>query len=565
MRQDRNSAQCVFRHENESAERTLRVLRQDYCRYLVVTGTVSVPLDRSGSTTISIMKIYLIRALVMISALVLATFSAAPGPVDRDIRPPAVSGQFYPSDPARLKLAIQQFLKDAVQVRVEKPVALVVPHAGYIYAGQIYADAYRQVMGREYDVIVVLGTNHTSADLDGISVYKKGAFRTPLGDMPIDESVTSVLLAQDSKCTSNTEAHVREHSIEVQVPFLQVLFPKAKIVPLVIGSHDIGILTRFSQILAQSLAGRRALIVISSDLSHYPSYEDAIRTDRQILETVVKLDPKALSAQSQAVLSTKIRNLATCACGEAPLLAGILTAKALGATSGVVASYANSGDVALEDRSRVVGYGSVIFCAEAQPSPVAALTRPLVAPATLPLQYSDKKALLAFARESLTRFMTSDTVPLARGFSPRLSAPQGAFVTLRKHGELRGCIGHIPADYELAKTVGAMALQAALNDHRFDPVRLNELPDIEIEISVLTPMKRIARAEEIIVGRDGVVISKAGRSAVFLPQVALEQHWGRNELLENLCQKAGLPADAWNKDAQLFVFQAVVFKEAEFK
>ena len=142
---------------------------------------------------------------------------------------------------------------------------------------------------------------------------------------------------------------------------------------------------------------------------------------------------------------------------------------------------------------------------------------------------------------------------------------QGAFVTLRKHGTLRGCIGRIPADCELAKTAGAMALQAAFNDSRFTQVKLEELPDIEIEISALTPLKPIAGAEEIRVGRDGIVIIKAGKSALFLPQVAPEQHWGRNELLENLCHKAGLPSDAWKKDAQLFVFQADVFKESEFK
>ena len=297
------------------------------------------------------MKTNLIRVLIMIGVFVLDTGSAARSPVKGEIRPAAVSGQFYPSDPARLRLAIQQFLKDAVQVRVEKPVALVVPHAGYIYAGQIYADAYRQVMGRDYELAVVLGTNHTSAELDGMSVFARGAFRTPLGDMQIDESVTSALLAQDKNCTSNTEAHVREHSIEVQVPFLQVLFPKAKIVPIVIGSHDIGMLTHFAHVLAQSLKDRRALLVISSDLSHYPGYEDAIRTDRKTLETIVKLDPKALATQSRAMLSSKIRNLATCACGEAPLLAGILTARAMGAVGGLVASYANSGDVSLEGRS----------------------------------------------------------------------------------------------------------------------------------------------------------------------------------------------------------------------
>ena len=190
---------------------------------------------------------------------------------------------------------------------------------------------------------------------------------------------------------------------------------------------------------------------------------------------------------------------------------------------------------------------------------------PSPAPLSESLSPSDKKALLVFARETISRIFSTDTVPLARGFSANLQQPRGVFVTLKKKNELRGCIGRIIGDEPLGKLTGAMALQAAFNDRRFSPVTADELREIEIEISVLTPLKEVSGAEQIVVGRDGVVLVKEGRSAVFLPQVATEQRWNREEMLDNLCAKAGLPPGSWKHGAQLLTFQAVVFSEADFK
>ena len=169
------------------------------------------------------------------------------------------------------------------------------------------------------------------------------------------------------------------------------------------------------------------------------------------------------------------------------------------------------------------------------------------------------------ARETISRLLLTDTVPLARGFPPHLQKPQGVFVTLKKKGELRGCIGRIIGDEPLCKLVGTMAVQSALNDRRFSPLSADELKDIEIEISVLTPLRPVSGAGDIVVGRDGVLLSKDDHSAVFLPQVASEQGWNREELLDNLCLKADLSRGCWKQQAQLSTFQAVVFSESEFK
>jgi AmmeMemoRadiSam system protein B/AmmeMemoRadiSam system protein A len=503
--------------------------------------------------------------LVIVLSLACGNPSHSDGKSESSVRPPAVAGQFYPDNPARLKLAIQKFMEDAVPPRAEHTIAIVVPHAGYIYSGQICADAFRQASGQPIDVVVILGTNHTTAGFDRISVYPSGAFRTPLATTEVDESVAKALLEGDKDCVVKTEVHAREHSVEVQIPFVQVLFPSAQIVPVVVGEPDVAMCSRFGQVLAKALKGRKALIVASSDLSHYPPYEDAVLVDHQTLTAIARLDPKELSQQIQNSMQGKYRNLSTCACGEAPVLAAMAAAKALGATRGIVVSYANSGDSPVGDHSRVVGYGAVAFAAGESSPDLKGLERPKASSASQPLSPSEKRTLLSFARGTLNRFFLTETVPLARNMSPRLQVPQGAFVTLKKHGDLRGCIGNMASTAPLGQTVGAMAMAAAFQDTRFTQLSPTEMKDIEIEISVLTPMKPLSHPEEIVVGRDGVVLRKGDKSGVFLPQVATEQGWNRTQLLDNLCLKAGLPTGSWKKDAQLLAFQAEVFKEAEFK
>jgi MEMO1 family protein len=502
-------------------------------------------------------------ALVVIIAFAIYLISGACGnSKSPDVRPAAVAGKFYPADPQKLKLAVQQFLQGSTEIPMEIPIALIVPHAGYVYSGQIAADAYRQVMGRSYDVIVVLGTNHTTGDFRGISVGDYNAFHTPLGDVPVDEEITTALLAENKDCTRSRAVHVDEHSIEVQLPFLQVLFPKARIVPAVIHPPDYGLCIRFGETLAKVLKNRKALIVASSDLSHFPDYKDTARVDRQTLEAIASLDTSRIASILRVL---NVPKLDTRACGEAPILSGITAAKALGVTRAIVAGYTNSGDIPNGDRSRTVGYGAVVLATGKGPSDTAILNRPEAPLSAVPLQNSEKKALLAFARETIFRYLSTQMVPLPRSFSARMSFPQGAFVTLKKNGQLRGCIGHMAEDIALGQTVGAMALQAAMHDPRFAPLELSELNRLEIEISVLTPMKPIASTDEIVIGRDGVLLSKAGTSAVFLPQVAVENKWSKSEMLDNLCMKAGLATGCWKRDAKFQIFQADVFSESQFK
>jgi len=477
------------------------------------------------------------------------------------VRPPAVAGKFYPESASILKLAIEQFMQDAIPAQAKEPLAIVVPHAGYIYSGQICADGYNQVANQPYDAVIILGTNHTTAGLRKIALYPGDGFRTPLGTVPVDGEIVSALLDASPDCVADAAPHVREHSIEVQLPFIQLLFPKATIVPAIACEADAALVTRFGAALAGVLKGRRALIVASSDLSHYPSATDAELVDNETLATIPSLDPAALHAAIRTQMARRIRGLDTCACGEAPIMAAMAAAKAMGATGGRVVSYANSGDLPIGERERVVGYGAVVLGSGL--APVKEAVSDLSATGK-PLTPEDKRMLLALARETISRYLTTQMVPLPRGFSPAAREQRGVFVTLKKHGNLRGCIGRMIPDRPLAILVGMMAIQAAFEDPRFRPVTLEEVPKIEIEISVLTPMKQVSGPGEIEVGRDGVLLQKGRASAVFLPQVAPEQGWGRDEMLCNLCQKAGLQENAWQEEGACFsTFQAEVFGEAD--
>jgi AmmeMemoRadiSam system protein B/AmmeMemoRadiSam system protein A len=494
--------------------------------------------------------------------LVLSLAACATAADTTAVRPPAVAGSFYPDHPAPLEGAVRAYLREARPPSGERPLAILAPHAGYIFSGQIAADGYREAQAFPVDVVVVLGTNHTTPGFEGVSVYQGAGFRTPLGVAAVDQEVVAALADADRRFGYQGEVHVREHSIEVQVPFVQVAFPDAKIVAAVIGEPDVSLCRDFGRALAQALEGKRALIVASSDLSHYPSHADAVASDTAVLKAVARLDLDDLKRTVEAELGRRRPGLSTCACGLAPLMAALAAAQAEGAGHVRVISYANSGDTVLGEPDRVVGYGSVAVYAGPGQTDVSALEPAAPPPGPLPLGSAEKKELLALARTTIERYLDTQTAPLPRTADVALQQHQGAFVTLTRHGRLRGCVGHLVADLPMAQVVGMMALQAAFDDRRFQPVRRDEVDDLEIEISLLTPYLRVSGPSAIVLGRDGVLLEKSGHSAIYLPQVAPEQGWNLDQTLGHLCEKAGLHGDCW-RGAKLSTFQAEVFSDEE--
>jgi len=510
------------------------------------------------------MKILLTKVFI-ISFLCLC-FSDCKGQTDDSlIRNPVVAGKFYPADSAKLRNALKYFFEDAVTNNKERPLTIIAPHAGYLYSGQIAADAFNQVRNFDCDVIIILGTNHTTPNFNKISIYPKGAFRTPLGDSYIDNNITDLLLKTDPDFVSDIKPHESEHSVETQLPFIQYLFPKAKIVPIVIGSDDLQLCTKFGKALANILKDKKALIVASSDLSHYPKYEDAETTDKNTLDIIKKMNTSDIYNELYRKVNSGVPSLVTCACGEGPILTAITAVHELGGNYASIISYANSGNTLFGDNERVVGYGAVAFYKTAPKTSLDEKNNGNISKEySTELDSLDKILLLKLARRTIEQYLTSETLPLPRNLTPAMNKKRGAFVTLKKHGELRGCIGSMAEALPLYNVIGKMALQAAFNDNRFHPLEFNELTQIELEISVLTPVVKINNVNEIVLGRDGVVLKKGNKQAVFLPQVATEQGWSKEQFLTQLCYKAGLNATDW-ENASLFTFRADVFSERDFQ
>jgi len=292
------------------------------------------------------------------------------------VRPAAVAGTFYPAEPRRLESTVRDLLARAVPPRGTRPVALIVPHAGYAYSGLIAADGWRQVGDHRYDLVALLGTNHTAGYFSGVSVFIGSGFRTPLGVVQVDEQAASALLSVDRDCSSDPAPHEREHSIEVQLPFVQAVLPGVPILPVIVSDEDPRLCARLGVALANVVAGRRALIVATSDLSHYPAYEEGAVADRAVLTAMARLDADDLRATVAREEATGRPGLDTCACGLAPALAAISAARTLGAARGTVLSHASSGDAPPGDRARVVGYGAVLFTAGEPGADLAALGQP---------------------------------------------------------------------------------------------------------------------------------------------------------------------------------------------
>ncbi len=483
------------------------------------------------------------------SATTTATsFSPTPFVESHKVREPGVAGSFYPEDANELTTMVDTFL-EAMEGTDGEPIALIVPHAGYVYSGWVAAYAFKQLEGPTYDTIVIIGPNHYHATFENISVYAEGAFRTPLGDIAIDEETAQALTDADERIVFDPEVHTPEHSIEVELPFLQRICQDFKIVPIIIGQPTEENIETLAEALVQVLGDKKALIIASSDMSHYPPYEDAVRVDNATLAAMETMDSQIVLATMMDNMTSGVPNLGTCLCGEGPVLAAMKVASRLGANQVTLLRYANSGDSPFVpvDRSRVVGYGAVMFWRYEPPD----------------LNAGERAKLLTIARESIAQYLENGTLPQFTVAEPYLLRKSGAFVTLEQKGELRGCIGHIVAQQPLYTTVQHAAVNAATEDRRFPPLTPEELEEISIEISVLSPLKRITTIDEIEVGKHGLVIVAEGRSGLLLPQVASEEGWSRQEFLQAICRKAGLPEDAWQQGAALYTFTAVVFGEEE--
>ncbi len=467
-------------------------------------------------------------------------------------RAPACAGQFYPASPAELRATLTELFRHAAREQEKGDIeALILPHAGYIFSGGVAAAGVAQVNPRQQiDNIFLIGVSHHAA-YSGAAVYAAGDFLTPLGRVPVNMNIARTLLNQRDLFLENDRAHAVDHSLEVQLPLLQFHLQKPfRIVPILLGTSDLALCTRIAQVLKPYCTAGN-LFVISTDLSHYPSYREAVTTDRRTIKAVLSGSTRELLRTIEQNERAGISHLATSMCG----LGGVLLLQEIVGTDNggrfSLVQYRNSGDAAVGEKSRVVGYASIV------------VTRP--ESESFLLSPDDKRQLLVIARSTLAEYLQHRRLPDLSGdrLSAPLRTPCGAFVTLRKQGELRGCVGNFSGMEELARTVQKLAVAAATEDHRFTPVTAGELKSLSIEISALSPMRRVVSPKEITLGKHGIYIRKGDRTGTFLPQVALETGWSLDEFLGHCARdKAGIGWDGW-KDAELFVYEAIVFGEPD--
>ncbi len=470
----------------------------------------------------------------------------------------AVAGSFYPSDRAELLNDLTGYFEKAPVTRAEQPLALVVPHAGYIYSGGVAAAAYRQIdRERVFKHIFILGPIH-KVYFEGAAVFPKGNFITPLGKVPVDP-LGEKLSAGNRVITVDEGPHQMEHCIEVQLPFLQYWLRKPfSIVPIVVGGESQQTCRQLAEALTPYFTDEN-LFIISSDFSHYPTYEMARKLDKEIADAILKNDGRQFVGKVTANEQENQPQLATSMCGWMPMLSLLYITEKDKDLMFKEILYRNSGDIPSGDMKRVVGYWAISVGKKPPEQKSSALE----------LNKEEKVALLKIARNAVTEYVRKRNIPPVeeKSLPPHLlQGCSGVFVTLKEHQNLRGCIGNFLPDRSLYQVVQSMAIASATQDSRYEPVTTSELDAIEIEISVLTPLKRIYSIDEFELGRDGLYMKKGSHTGTFLPQVAGETGWSKEEFFGHCArEKALIGWDGWkDKEVELYSYQALVFNEKEF-
>lgn len=465
---------------------------------------------------------------------------------------------WYPADAGAMRSQITGFFEKAdVKTKVDV-IALILPHAGYRFSGQTAAYGVKTAAKR-YKRVVVIGPSHYASMPGVLSVPEVTHYSTPLGLVPLDTQFIAKLKT-NPVFRSIPQAHQYEHSVQIEVPLLQYGRPDFELVPIVAGHCSLQHINSAAATLL-SLIDNDTLVVASSDFVHYGSnygytpFKENIpdqikKLDMGAFEHIANLDPKGFLEYKQKTAAT--------ICGFVPV--AVLLAMCPESTEAELLKYATSGEI-MGDFSNSVSYLSVAFSGKWQEK------SRMKEEQAEKLSDADKKALLKLARRSLEFYLEEKKIPRASDVGVQLTDAMkcegAAFVTLKKHRMLRGCIGDIMPRGPLYESVIRNAVNAGVNDRRFPPVTGAESDQLVVEISALTVPKQIASPDQIRIGTDGVILRKESYSAVFLPQVAPEQGWNVEQMLSHLSAKAGLSPDAWKQDTQFLTFQADVFSEHE--
>ncbi len=456
-----------------------------------------------------------------------------------NIKKPDVRGSFYPFDERDIAVFMDPGMVETA-FSCGAVFGLIVPHAGYRYSAKYALPAYlAAAKNMAYRRIFVLAPSHYFS-FEGAALPEWDGFDGIFAVLRTDKKAIDSLSEKRPFFISNDKFN-KEHAIETQLPFLARFLPDIPIVPIIIGTLGEG--DSEELVTALSLYAGDSLFIASSDLSHYKTKARANVMDKALIDAVISMDRRFF-------LDEYRRGKIEC-CGFFPIYILMGIAGNMGSSGAQIVSFGDSSSVT-GDRDRVVGYASIVFTGEE---------------IKMMLSVKEKTMLLKLARDTIAFYLKN-----GKKYDPpdeiknTFTGKSGAFTTLRKKdGELRGCIGFIVAEKPLWETVRDTAIESAFGDPRFYPLKQSEFASITIEISILTIPERVASADGIVMGRDGVIVRRGWNQGVFLPQVATETGWDRTTFLRHLCaDKAGLSPDAWKeKDTELLTFRAIVFSEDE--
>lgn len=474
-----------------------------------------------------------------------------------------LAGQWFPAGERALREEIAERVKGITVVRKKNVCAAVVPHAGYRYSGSVAAGVFLRIDPNGYDRVVVIGPSHYVGMRNQMSVADATHFATPLGELRVDAPFVASLRKLPF-VTCLPEAHAREHSDQIQLPLIQAcLSTSLPVVCVVCGQFDAANLVSAAASF-RALLDDRTLVVASSDFTHYGANYGYVPFNKDVFKNLEDLDMGIFDffeRKDVAGFMKRLDETGATVCGRDPL--SFLLAMMPEDAKVERTAYATSGQM-LHDTHNSVSYVGALVTGSWRAG--AKKEKAAGADDGETLSDDDCGRLLSLARETIAQALQTGEARVLSGPEPKaltegMRAVRGGFVTLNKRGDLRGCIGEIAPRREIWKVVREQALNAALHDTRFSRVTVEELPEIEIDISILTPPKPVGSWKEIKVGRHGMVLRKGGRSAVFLPQVATEQGWGIEETLTHLARKAGLQSDDWREGAEYLVFEAQVVRE----
>jgi AmmeMemoRadiSam system protein B/AmmeMemoRadiSam system protein A len=474
-------------------------------------------------------------------------------------RKPVAAGRFYSGDRETLKKDMSILFKYCKKSSPYKNVrAIISPHAGYVFSGEIAAAAYYAIPSdASYKNIFIIGSSHVMY-FDGASVFNSGDYITPLGKAKVNLEIANKLIIDNKVFHFPTDSHTNEHSIEVQIPFIQTHFKTVPpIVPIIIGTDNVNTVKKIAEALKPYFTPDN-LFIISSDFSHYPSYKDAIDNDKRTAESIISKNPKTFLNTLERNSEKHIHGLVTSMCGWTSGLTLLYLTEGNDNFKYTLVDYSNSGDSPYGNKDEVVGYNAIVVTDD----------RPAASDDgkksdEFSFSEADRAMLFKIARNSIYSRLFDEMkyLPDTSDISDALMKNYGAFVTLKIDGNLRGCIGRFISSEPLYKVIAESAVSSAFEDPRFPPLTKKEFKETDMEITILGPLKKIDDISQIVLGKNGIYIKKGSRAGTMLPQVATENGWTVEQFLGYTARdKAGIGWDGW-RDAEIYIYDGLVLED----